>query len=577
MALKREKKQLVITSGRQFGLRPKLIIGIILIIMLVTTLTVIIGVQLNLKNTRKHYDDLGYKVAHTVESVLDKDALKKYAETAMGFSKGEKTEDEVKAITEDPQYIAFKEQLGNIRLNMDANDIYIAMINMDVYSNYDEKAFEAGEWKPMVYIFDSYYKTDEEYPLGSTSKMNPTYREVISKSYETGVRTDTLLLSEWEGDPTMTAFYPVKDGGVVIAAIGVEIPMRTVNADINAYIRSVIIAAVIAMAVLLAVGVYTSIKTIINPISIVSEEAKRFVENNTEVSDKLADIHTRDEIEDLSMSLLKLEIDTREYIQNITRITAEKERIGAELDVATQIQADMLPTIFPPFPNRSEIELFASMTPAKQVGGDFYDFFLVDDSHLGLVIADVSGKGVPAALFMVIAKTLIKNATQQGSLTPAQILSQVNEQLCEGNRAELFVTVWLAIIDLDTGKGIAANAGHEHPALRKSGGKFELIKYKHSPAVATMEGMRFREHEFEMGPGDTLFVYTDGVPEATNEDNVLFGEERMIEALNSTPDASPEQVLTNVHEAVNEFVDEAPQFDDLTMLCFRYKGKKDSK
>ena len=253
------------------------------------------------------------------------------------------------------------------------------------------------------------------------------------------------------------------------------------------------------------------------------------------------------------------------------RSEKEKQRISAELNVATQIQADMLPRIFPAFPDRKEFDIYATMDPAKEVGGDFYDFFLIDHDHLGMVMADVSGKGVPAALFMVIAKTLIKNRSQMGG-GPAAILRDVNDQLCEGNEAELFVTVWFAILEISTGKGMAANAGHEHPALKRANGAYELVIYPHSPALATMEGMRFREHSFELHPGDTLFVYTDGVPEATNAGNELYGSERMVEALNQNLQANPQETLKTVRESIDAFVGDAPQFDDITMLCLHYTG-----
>ena len=211
------------------------------------------------------------------------------------------------------------------------------------------------------------------------------------------------------------------------------------------------------------------------------------------------------------------------------------------------------------------------MTPAKEVGGDFYDFFFIDDDHIALVMADVSGKGIPAALFMMVARTLIKNRTMMGG-TPSEILHDVNEQLCEGNAAELFVTVWLGILEISTGKGVAANAGHEHPAIRRHGDEFCLDVYRHSPAVAAMEGMKFREHGFEMQPGDTIFVYTDGVAEATDSSNELFGTDRMLDALNKDPDAVPEQLLENVMEGINDFVKGAEQFDDITMLSLKYYG-----
>ena len=285
--------------------------------------------------------------------------------------------------------------------------------------------------------------------------------------------------------------------------------------------------------------------------------------------DKYKDVHG--EAGRLARAFEEMSVNIERYIDNITRITAENERIGAELNVAARIQADMLPCIFPAFPERNEFSIFASMSPAKEVGGDFYDFFLVDGDRLAMVMADVSGKGVPAALFMVNAKTLIKNRAQMGD-SPAEILKNVNEQLCEGNKSELFVTVWLAVIELSTGKGKAANAGHEHPVMKRSGGKYELITYRHSPAVAAMKGIRFKEHDFQMDRGDSLFVYTDGVPEATNANNELYGTARMLEALNSEPDAVPEKLLENVKKSVDEFAGDAPQFDDLTMLSFTYFG-----
>jgi len=285
------------------------------------------------------------------------------------------------------------------------------------------------------------------------------------------------------------------------------------------------------------------------------------------------DIHTGDELEALADSFTKMYGDIRHYIQENAAISAEKGRIESELNVATQIQADMLPRIFPPFPERKEFDIYATMTPAKEVGGDFYDFFMVDDDHLALVIADVSGKGVPAALFMVIAKTLIKNRAQLGG-SPSEVLSYANDQLCEGNEAQLFVTVWMAIIDISTGKGIAANAGHENPVLKRVGEEYEPVVYPHSTAVAIMEGLPFEQHEFELHPGDILFVHTDGVTEATDAENELYGPERLVEALNSRIEEDPEKILSNVKANIDAFVKEAPQFDDITMLALCWHGKR---
>ena len=260
-------------------------------------------------------------------------------------------------------------------------------------------------------------------------------------------------------------------------------------------------------------------------------------------------------------------------IYGILNVNQGRKKAVADRDlaVASAIQENILPKIFPYMPERTEFDLYATMNPAKEVGGDFYDFFMVDDDRLALVIADVSGKGIPAALFMMVSRTLIKNRALLCE-DPAKILYEVNNQLCEGNKAELFVTVWLAVVSLSTGKGLAVNAGHEHPVLRHKDGKFELVEYKHSPAVATMEGLKFRQHEFQLQPGDVFFVYTDGVTEAANADNVFFGEERMLEALNKDPDADPVRLLMNVSQGIKEHVGDAKQFDDITMLAFQYNG-----
>lgn len=262
---------------------------------------------------------------------------------------------------------------------------------------------------------------------------------------------------------------------------------------------------------------------------------------------------------------------TRSLLEKQAADSAARQRIETELNVATQIQADMLPRIFPAFPERREFDIYASMTPAKEVGGDFYDFFLVDNDHLAMVIADVSGKGVPAALFMVITKTLLKNAVQTG-LSPKAALEKVNNQLCENNEAEMFVTVWLGIYEIPTGKLTAANAGHEYPALRRADGRFELWKDRHGFVLAGMENARYQEYELEIGVGDTLFVYTDGVAEATDAANTLYGTDRMLTALNRNGDLDPEELLHQIKTDIDRFVGLAPQFDDITMLSLKRKG-----
>ncbi|MBO4406314.1 MAG: PP2C family protein-serine/threonine phosphatase, partial [Clostridia bacterium] len=261
----------------------------------------------------------------------------------------------------------------------------------------------------------------------------------------------------------------------------------------------------------------------------------------------------------------------REQMEQENRLR-EQKRVEEELRMARELQMSALPMEFPPFPDREEFCLYASMTPAKEVGGDFYDFFLVDEDHLGLIMADVSGKGIPAALFMMACKIILQSCAMLGN-SASEILTKTNEAICSNNPEEMFITVWLGILEISTGKLTAANAGHEYPVLKRADGGFELFRDKHGFVAGSMEGIRYQEYELQLCPGDKLFVYTDGVREARDADGKQFGTERMLAALNESRDAEPEKILKSVRRAVDAFVKDAEQFDDLTMLCMEYRGK----
>ncbi|MBR0235609.1 MAG: PP2C family protein-serine/threonine phosphatase [Clostridia bacterium] len=262
---------------------------------------------------------------------------------------------------------------------------------------------------------------------------------------------------------------------------------------------------------------------------------------------------------------------TRDLTEKYEQQQIDASRIDAELSMATRIQADMLPSIFPAFPERSEFDIYASMKPAKEVGGDFYDFFFIDENTLGIVIADVSGKGVPAALFMMASKILVQNYALMKK-NPSAALEAANNQICQSNREQMFVTVWLGILDLRTGILTASNAGHEYPIIKSPGGKFELYKDKHGFVIGGMEDVKYKEYQIQLEKGSMLFIYTDGVAEASNSEEELFGTDRMLEALNGAEYDAPMDVLGGVNAAVEAFVKDAPQFDDLTMLCLKYNG-----
>ncbi|MCM1158713.1 MAG: PP2C family protein-serine/threonine phosphatase [Bacteroidales bacterium] len=260
---------------------------------------------------------------------------------------------------------------------------------------------------------------------------------------------------------------------------------------------------------------------------------------------------------------------TRRILEKQIKDSEERQRISTELDVATHIQADMLPRIFPAFPERPEFDIYATMNPAREVGGDFYDFFMVDETHLAIVIADVSGKGVPAALFMVIGKTLIKDHTKPG-IDLGDVFSEVNELLCESNSEGLFITAFEGVLNLVTGEFCFVNAGHEMPFIARAGGAYEPYKLHAGFVLAGMENMKYKSGRIQLSPGDRIFQYTDGVTEATNADHELYGMQRLTDILAQNTDKPPASLLPAVKADIDLFTGDAPQFDDITMLCVEY-------
>ncbi len=263
---------------------------------------------------------------------------------------------------------------------------------------------------------------------------------------------------------------------------------------------------------------------------------------------------------------------THKLLEKQSDIISDRERLSAELDVAGQIQTSMLPCIFPAFPECESFDIYASMTPAKEVGGDFYDFFMVDDTHLAIVMADVSGKGVPAALFMVIGKTLIKDHTQPGR-DLGEVFGEVNKLLCESNSEGLFITAFEGVLDLETGRFVFVNAGHEMPFVCKAGGNFEAYKIRPGFVLAGFDETVYRQGEMMLEEGDMIFQYTDGVTEATNSEKQLYGMERIEEILNKVKDLAPAEMLPIIKADIDGFAGEEEQFDDITMLCLKFKKK----
>ena len=460
----------------------------------------------------------------------------------------------------------YKATVNTLRVFLDTSDVYDVYIVM----------FDA-EHNTLVYIADP--------------EDDPGY-SCAPGTWEVSEEKETKKYLEWDGEKMLYSVYPTakygwlatsgiplkNESGETYAFVLADVSLGNVVSRMKNFFWQYFIAMLILVNVVAILMTRHMKKNLVVPINSIAEAAQAYSADKKDgkAEEKhFSDLHiaTGDEIENLALIMADMEKDLAEYEEHLTRVTAEKERVGAELALATRIQADMLPNIFPAFPDRPDFDIYATMDPAKEVGGDFYDFFLLDHDHLAMVIADVSGKGIPAALFMMVSKILVQNYLLTGR-SPGQVLEAVNDQICANNREEMFVTVWLGILDLKTGRLTAANAGHEYPVLKKPGGNFEIVKDKHGFIVGGIPGTKYREYELQLDPGASLFVYTDGVPEATDAENRLFTIDRMLESLKNAESGDPYDVLGSVDDALKAFVGDAPQFDDVTMLCVQFIGPR---
>ncbi len=528
------------------------IIGAIVLLLAVFSVIVsIIGLAGFTAALQREYNVTTYHIADTAATMINGDHVDEYLA-------GEETE----------EYRETREILDAYCRRIHVSLIYLIQVDTSDYGRFvsvfnlvDNSVGDTSytEWE-LGYRRDT---TNDEY----RRKYKALYDQ--ESEYETVYRTRDLNGAV----PHITTMVPVKDSsGATSAILCIQRPIRELQETRQPFVVSIAVSTVLLAA---AASIFSALyfkKHFVMPIRKVSEEAVRFARENTR-GEELADISRYDELIRLADSINTMETDMVNYMESLTEITSEKERISTELSLATRIQLDSLPTVFPPFPDRHEFDIYASMEPAREVGGDFYDFFLIDDDHLYMAIADVSGKGIPAALFMMVSRIVLAHNARLGR-SPGEILEETNTGLCDHNEEEMFVTVWVGILEISTGRLTAANAGHEYPVLKKPDGSFALLKDRHGLVLGAMEGSRYREYELILEPGTKLFLYTDGVPEATDAEGRLFGSERMLAALNEDPEATPETVLKNVRRAVDGFVQDAEQFDDLTMMCLEYSGRK---
>ena len=408
--------------------------------------------------------------------------------------------------------------------------------------------------------------------LGDTYSNNRDDHLTEWKTWETGECLDEFY--EWNNSwgHQYTYYTPLIINGTKVGLICTDTEVETINNTIlrNSFIQMAGIAGILIICMLLMLWFIN--RFYISKIKFIETNMREYTETKDKsVADRIESTPlSNDEIGDLAAQTVVMMREVDRYIDDMTSLTTEKERFSTELGIATKIQMDMMPT---DFPKRNDIDMYALMSPAKEVGGDFYDFFFIDSNHLGLVMADVSGKGVPAALFMVIAKTLISNRAIMGG-SPARVLEDINFRLCENNAYGMFITAWFGILTLSTGQIICANAGHEYPAIRHKDGKYELLVSDHCPPLAAMEDIEYEDEIINLEPGDSLFLYTDGIPEAKNQLGKHLGTTKMLEILNAAPGLAPYDLLNGLKELIDDFARGTDTFDDITMMCINYLGRK---
>lgn len=555
----------------KLSLRQKTVCMILLLALALTITAAAVGYDVYAGTMDAHYQMLAMNVSKTAASLVNAEEVRELVAQVMEIYR----KDPAPTYDSDEEWAEYLSQYTGISEQESFTTLYDTLYKiktannvLSLYISYMDSESMTG-----IYIIDA-DKTETGCPTGTWDIIYPQNYEAM-KHPENGFEAYITDTEEY-GWLCSAGAAVLDDSGKAVAHVFTDISMESVMADRQAFLMR-LCAILIGITTVITLALIKVVNTaLVKPINSLASAASSYVEakEEGEVSAlALLDIHTGDEVENLSHALKRMERDINGYIENLTHVTAEKERIGAELSVATHIQASMLPCIFPAFPNRREFDIYATMTPAKEVGGDFYDFFLVDDDHLAVVIADVSGKGVPAALFMVIAKTLIKDHTQSGK-PPEEVFTEVNRQLCEANDENLFVTAWMGVLEISTGKLVYVNAGHNPPAIGRKNGETEFLRSRPGFVLAGLDFTKYRAGSLELMPGDLLYLYTDGVTEAMNTAQELYGEERLKRTLDANVSAAPEEIFKAVKKDLDDFVADAPQFDDITMLAMRYLGRE---
>lgn len=454
--------------------------------------------------------------------------------------------------------------------------------NSEIWRKYAGVSLEQGGFVQVAYDAEAFQKDIDEQVVGVTRNRHvgeggciiiaDENHKIVSNRNDdegldlisTGINLDTEKIAAGEKFNAVVygvmsyCMYVASEGYYIIAVMPMDeaVFSRDVSVYVTVFMEFIIFGIVFVLVYLLIK------KLVVDNIGRVNDSLSRITNGDLSV---VVDVRTNSEFASLSDDINSTVVTLKRYIAEAAA------RIDKELEFAKAIQHSALPSVFPPFPNRTEFDIYALMDTAKEVGGDFYDFYFVGDDRLAFLIADVSGKGIPAAMFMMTSKTLLKSFAESGCEV-SEVFTRTNDKLCESNDAGMFVTAWMGVLELKTGKVEFVNAGHNPPLVRHKDGSFEYLKSRAGFVLAGMEGICYRKNELQLSAGDEILLYTDGVTEATDANDRLYGEDRLRGFLNMVQGLTAEEVCTSVKADVDAFVGDAPQFDDITMVYLKYKG-----
>jgi len=528
------KRSILDGFSNKLGIARVLRLSVAFVILLVTTVVVLMSNSAYVKMVNKQCEDRLVGIARIAEGMFKTAKVERYF-------RGEPLDEEFDRMMTNLRHVV--ESTGMLRIGI----IYKGQGGQTIYTL--STSYNDGPFREIPMSWNEYFETFEPKDEEIVITVDPVNDVVsIARAY----------YDETEGD--------------YCGLVGVAMSQESYTSQILTYRNTTVaVVAVNVVVIIIAFSMYLS-KYLINPIKEITRETLRFASEKDYKPRKLKAARKHDEVGVLAKAVISMESDIDKYIESLTKAHEEKSRVVAELNIAAAIQQGMMPV--ETFKDRKDFEIAASMTPAREVGGDFYDYYFIDKTHLAIVIADVSGKGIPAALFMMVSQMLIKQILiDNPKRKPSEVLSGLDQIFNQRNSTEQFVTVWLGILNIETGEVVATNAGHEFPVLSQGeNGEYIAMKDKHNPPVATVEGLKRTDYKFKLRKGDSLLVYTDGVLEATDKDNKLYGMERLLNVLNSKKESTSAGIIQTVLDSVNSFVGKAEQFDDMTLLNIIYKG-----